>query len=103
MGGRMDWFFNQWVYGTEIPHFKYHDKTVAQDDGTYIVSGSIVQSEVTAPFRVFMPITLEFAEGQKSTFVQEITDWKTTFTTPPLPAKPKKVIFNDYDGVLSRN
>jgi hypothetical protein len=99
----MDWFFDQWVYGTEIPRFTYSDKTTQQDDGSYVVSGSIGQSEVTSPFRVYMPITLDFGNGQKSTFVQEITDWTTTFTTPPLPLKPKRVIFNDYDAVLSRD
>jgi len=103
VGARMDWFFDQWVYGTEIPRFKYHDHITQQEDGSYVVTGSIEQSEVTKPFRAYMPITLEFGDGQKSTFVQEITDWTTTFVTPPLPLKPKKVIFNDYDAILSRN
>jgi hypothetical protein len=103
VGAPMDWFFDQWVYGTEIPRFTFSDQTTRQEDGSYVVSGSIGQSEVTNPFRVYMPITLDFGNGQKSTFVQEITDWTTTFTTPPLPLKPKKVIFNDYDAILSRN
>lgn len=103
LGARMDWFFDQWVYGTEIPRFKYHDDITQQEDGSYVVTGSIEQSEVTKPFRAYMPITFEFDNGQKSTFVQEIFDWRTTFVTPPLPLKPKKVIFNDYDAILSRN
>lgn len=103
VGGPVDWFFDQWVYGTEIPRFKYKKKITKQDDGTFIVSGSIEQSEVSKPFRIFMPITLEFGKDQKSTFLQKITEQVTTFETPPLPQKPKKVIFNDFWAVLCRN
>jgi hypothetical protein len=47
--------------------------------------------------------TLDFGDGQKSTFVQEITETVTTFTTPPLPIRPKRVIFNDYQTILTRD
>lgn len=103
LGGPMDWFFDQWVYGTEIPRFKYTKNIVKQEDGTFVVSGRIEQSEVSEPFRVFMPITFDFGKDKKSTFVQEITDWVTTFESPPLPLKPRKVIFNDYWTVLCRD
>jgi aminopeptidase N len=103
LGGPMNWFFDQWVYGTEIPRFKYTKNIVEQEDGTFVVSGRIEQSEVSEPFRVFMPISFDFGKDKKSTFVQEITDWVTTFESPPLPLKPKKVIFNDFWTVLCRD
>ncbi len=103
LGGSMNWFFDQWVYGTEIPRLKYKKKITETEDGHYLVTGRIEQSEVSKPFRLFLPITLDFGGGQRSTFVQEITETVTTFTTPPLPIKPKRVIFNDYQTILTRN
>ena len=56
--GRMDWFFNEWVYGTEIPsyHFDY------QLTGNTI-SGRITQSGVRDDFMMLVPIYLDFGKG----------------------------------------
>ncbi len=98
--GDMDWFFDQWVYGTEIPRLTYDHEITATRDGRYIVSGSITQSEVSQPFRLFVPVTFEFGENKKSTFLQEVQGWETTFRSPPLPREPRQVIFNDYWTIL---
>jgi aminopeptidase N len=37
-GKAMDWFFKQWVYGTEIPSYKYAYKIEKQEDQKYIVA-----------------------------------------------------------------
>jgi hypothetical protein len=98
----MSWFFDQWVYGTEIPRLEYDHEIIETTDGRYIVSGSIRQSEVSEPFRLYLPVTFEFGRNKKSTFLQEIRDWETTFRSPPLPRKPRDVIFNDYKTILCR-
>jgi len=102
LGGSMDWFFDQWVYGTEIPRLKYSSKIKKTEDGKFIVVGRIQQSDVSTPFRMYMPITFDFGKKHKSTFLQEINDWITEFESPPLPLKPKKVTFNDYRAILCR-
>jgi hypothetical protein len=57
--GKMDWFFNQWVYGIEIPSYKF-DYQVAQD-GT--LSGRITQSGVSDNFAMVVPVYLDFGKG----------------------------------------
>jgi len=101
--GSMDWFFDQWVYGTEIPKLKYTKKITKSEDGKYVVTCKIEQSEVSAPFRIFLPITFDFGNDRKSTSLKELTGWSTEFESSPLPTKPKKVIFNDYQTVLCRD
>lgn len=97
----MQWFFDQWVYGTQIPRFEYQWDRTQQSDGQWVVKGSIAQFDTSPPFRVFMPISIEF-EGGKQTFLQEIKEAVTEFTSPPLPGEPKGVEFDDYLTVLCR-
>ena len=97
----MGWFFDQWIYGTQIPRFKYDWQREEQPDGQWIVRGRIEQSETDAPFRVYMPITIEFKDG-RTTALQEISGAVTEFQTPPFPARPQDVRFNDFHAVLCR-
>jgi hypothetical protein len=97
----MGWFFDQWVYCTQIPRFKYHWEREEQPDGRWIVRGRIEQSEADPPFRVYMPITIEFEDG-KTTILQEISETLTEFQTRPFPNRPKDCQFNDFYTVLCR-
>jgi hypothetical protein len=97
----MKWFFDQWVYGTQIPRFEYQWSRAQQSDGRWIVQGRIEQFDTSPPFRVFMPISIEF-DGGKQTFLQEINASVTEFTSAPLSDKPKNVFFDDYLSILCR-
>ncbi len=55
---KMDWFFDQWVYGTEVPAYKLE----------YSLNGStlnakITQSEVSDNFVMSVPIYVDFGKG----------------------------------------
>lgn len=97
----MGWFFDQWVKGTQIPRFEYRWDRQELPDGRWVIRGSIDQFDTDPPFRVFMPVSLQF-EGGRRTFIQEINSRHTEFETPPLTDRPKNVIFNDYSTVLCR-
>ncbi|HEY3026066.1 MAG TPA: carboxypeptidase regulatory-like domain-containing protein [Pyrinomonadaceae bacterium] len=56
--GRMDWFFNQWVYGTEIPSYKFEYQITGNT-----LSGRITQSGVSEDFRMLVPIYLDLGKG----------------------------------------
>lgn len=58
--GKLDWFFNQWVYGTEIPSYKFEYQL--SPDGTTI-SGRITQSGVSDDFKMLVPIYIDFGKG----------------------------------------
>ena len=55
---RMDWFFNQWVYGTEMPSYRF-EYQISGDT----LSGRITQSGVSDNFKMLVPIYVDFGKG----------------------------------------
>jgi aminopeptidase N len=60
--GKLDWFFNQWVYGTAIPNYEVSYTLIPQGKGTKI-SLQITQSNVPANFGMLVPIYVH--QGKK--------------------------------------
>lgn len=56
--GRMDWFFNEWVYGTEIPSYKFEYQITGN-----VLNGRITQSGVSPDFRMLVPLYLDAGKG----------------------------------------
>ncbi len=56
---RMDWFFDQWVYGTEMPSYQF-DYQIANDGA---LSGKITQSGVSPKFRMPVPVYVDYGKG----------------------------------------
>jgi Peptidase family M1 domain len=89
-GGRsMEWFFEQWVRGTGIPHYHVEFTTQATDKG-FLVKGTLTQSRVPRSFIAPVPLYASTAPGHRS-YLGLVTaeGAKTTFhfTTPSLPRK----------------
>ena len=57
---RLDWFFNEWVYGTEIPSYRFEYQL--NDDGKTL-SGKLTQSGVSDHFKMLIPLYLDFGNG----------------------------------------
>lgn len=100
-GESMQWFFDQWVYGVQIPRYEYAWERIKTEDGRWVIKGNIDQFDVDSTFRVFMPVTLVFEDGHR-TFVQEVIGRGAAFESPPLADKPKDILFNDYLTILCR-
>jgi len=97
---RMDWFFNQWVYGTEIPRYKL-EYSLTEDGGT-MLSGTLTQSDVSPGFKMLVPIYLDF-DGNVMR-LGEIAVAGSVTTQPfqvKLPRKPKRVMINYHHDVLA--
>ena len=56
---RMDWFFDEWVYGTEMPSYRLEYQIGA--DGS--LSGRITQSGVSDKFVMRVPVYVDFGKG----------------------------------------
>lgn len=103
--GKMDWFFNQWVYGTTIPEF-VSDLKVKKEGDKYRVTGSISQKGVPDDFCVIMPVYVDFGKGNYIRFaalpfkgeMSHKADWLL-----PLPKKPKRVLINAHYDVLTKD
>jgi hypothetical protein len=102
--GRLDWFFDQWVYGTEVPrfHFKYDVQPGQAGKGSFDVKAEISQSEVGDHFAVFVPVYADFGQGMVR-LGQVLTVGTATRTAIfHLDRQPKKVALNSFKEVLER-
>lgn len=101
--GKMDWFFNDYVYGTELPVYHFEGDNTASSNGN-AVHIKLVQSGVTESFKGLVPIYLELENGRIQRMGQmRMTGNQTyehTFSLPQLQSPIKKVSINYYYDVL---
>jgi hypothetical protein len=90
--GKMDWFFNEWVYGTDVPRYKFAYTLVPEADGKTRLKASLTQSEVSDAFLASVPIYLELDAGRIARLVTVVM--KGNSTNPDLelvlPVKPRR-------------
>jgi hypothetical protein len=102
--GRMDWFFNEYVYGTDLPAYHFESQVTSNGDASSLHM-KLVQSGVQPGFHMLVPIYLEFADGKVTRLGSvTITGDKTIEQTVPLPklsSPVKRVAINYYYDVLS--
>jgi len=101
---RLDWFFNQWVYGTEVPrfHFKYDVQPGKEGKGNVDLRVEISQSEVDDQFAVFVPVFADFGQGMARLGQILIVGNTTRTAIFHMDRQPKKVALNYYKDVLER-
>ncbi len=101
---RMDWFFNQYVYGTDLPNYHFESE-IAQNGDAATLHFKLTQSGVPAEFRMLVPIYIELSDGRIVRLGSAgITGSKTVDQTVPLPkypSPPKKASIDYYYDVLS--
>jgi aminopeptidase N len=102
--GTMDWFFNEYVYGTELPTYHFEQQLSPSDKGSTL-HVKLVQSGVSADFRMSVPVYLEFANGRIHRLGLVNLNGNATVDQTlqlPMPASDiKKVSINHYYDVLS--
>ena len=102
---KLDYFFNQWVYGTEIPTLGAKLEATDVGDGKYRIAGTITQAGVAADFRTRIPIYLDFGNDRLRRLGSIAVTGSTTAKVSvevALPQKPRRVFINGFHDVLSR-
>ncbi len=61
---KMDWFFNEYVYGTALPDYKFEHSFSQGGDGSPVLNMKITQSNVGPDFMMRVPVYLEFSNGR---------------------------------------
>ncbi|MBC7910676.1 MAG: carboxypeptidase regulatory-like domain-containing protein [Pyrinomonadaceae bacterium] len=100
--GKIDWFFDQWIYGTEVPAYKFEYQLAPSAGGKTVLSGRITQSGVSDNFRMQVPVWADFGKGWVRLGAATIVG--NTFTdlpNIPLPMPPKKVAICAWNDVLA--
>jgi hypothetical protein len=102
---RMDWFFNQYVYGTALPHYRMDHAFNRGADGNVELSFKITQSGVDGSFAMMVPVYLELADGRVTRLGLALLSGNTSVEKKiPLGALkdvPKRAMLNYYDDVLA--
>lgn len=102
--GKMDWFFDEYVYGTALPAEKFSYTFSNAPDGSVGLSFKLEQSGVDAKFRMTIPIYLELSDGGIARVGSVPLTGNTTFESQialrGLKARPKRAMINYYHDVL---
>lgn len=100
---RLDWFFNEYVYGTALPHYTFHADVKADGTGTDATL-SIAQSNVDPSFKMPVPLYAQFKDGRvvrlgEITMVGN-TSFQKELKLGPTPSPIARLMINYYSDVL---
>ncbi len=101
---KMDWFFNQYVYGTEYPSYRFEHSFSTDASGDVVLNFKLSQSDVDENFAALVPIYLDFGNGK----VMRMGSARLVGNNPVeqhiplkgLKEKPKRAVAAYYDDVL---
>lgn len=100
--GRMDWFFNEWVYGTEIPAYKLDYTITSSGDGKAVINAKITQSGVSKNFAMLVPVYADFGKGWTRLGAGLIVGNSTLdMNNVQLPQAPKRLAIAAMNDVLA--
>jgi hypothetical protein len=100
--GRLDWFFNEWVYGTLVPKYAFKYELQPAEGGKTKVHAEITQSEVDNTFAMFVPIFADYGNGMVRLGQIGVAGNSTRSVDFVLDRPPKKMALNAYKDVLER-
>jgi len=99
----MDWFFNEWVYGTDIPSYRLEYSLAAEEGGKRVLTGTLTQSGVSPGFKMLVPLFAAYPDkksriGVASMHGNSSADFKLT-----LREEPKDIVLNlNYDVLTDK-
>ncbi len=98
---KMDWFFDQYVYGTALPTYKL-EHTVSKDDKGTVLKFNVTQSKVPDNFKMPVPLYLELGDGRIARLgMVNLTGNTSVEQTVPLgQANVKRAMLSYYNDVL---
>jgi aminopeptidase N len=60
---KMDWFFDEYVYGTALPQYRFEHSIQPAGEGQYKLHFKLTQSNVPDNFKMPVPLYIELANG----------------------------------------
>jgi len=101
----MDWFFNEYVYGTSLPNYKLTYSFDKDQAGETIFSLKIAQSNVDDKFLMIVPVYLELPSGRVVSLGRARMGGNSTLeqkiSLKGMKEAPKRAMLNYYDDVLA--
>jgi hypothetical protein len=99
---RMDWFFNEYVYGTELPKYDF-SYNITNDANGPVMELKLSQSGVSNNFKMIIPVYIELNDGKVGRLGSATLIGNTSIDqkVPLGKITPKKVMINYHYDVLS--
>lgn len=118
-GAPLDWFFQQWIYRSEVPAYRWSYEIanepepapvglpVAQGAAQSLTTAQVLrlkvkQENVSRDFKMAVPIKIEYFDGAHEMQRVWVTHEGGELQMPLRSAKVKSVSFNYGEGVLAR-
>ena len=100
--GRLDWFFSEWVYGTQIPRYHFEYQLSPAEGGKTKLHMTVTQSEVDDHFAMLVPVYADFGKGMIHLGRIGVVGNSSQSADVLLPGQPKKVALNAYKEIMER-
>jgi hypothetical protein len=101
---RLDWFFREYVYGTDLPVYHFESQLTSEAQGQTL-HFKLTQSSVPDNFHALVPLYLELADGRVLRLGQiNMTGSATIERTVPLPktgSPAKRAMINYFYDLLA--
>lgn len=97
----MGWFFDQWVYGSYIPTYKF-DYAKEKKGNNWIATLHVRQENVPDDFRMYVPFEVQFRGGGRYYDRILVDRPEVSITLPPMDAEPQRIILNPFESVLAK-
>jgi Peptidase family M1 domain len=100
----MDWFFSEYVYGTEYPTYKFEHSFSNDANGDLVLNFKVTQSDVSKDFVMLVPIYLDLGNGRMARLGAATLSGNNSVEghvpLKGLKEKPKRAQLAYYDEVL---
>jgi hypothetical protein len=100
-GRSMEWFFNEWVYGSATPKYDFSYQIADAGGGQSEVTMTLVQSEVPDTFKMQLPLYAVINGEPRFLTLIGITGTTPLKTSVKLPMRPEKVLLDPERSILA--
>jgi len=97
---KMDWFFNQYVYGTGEPQYTFHASAEATADGKTHIRGEFTRAGVPDNWKDAVPLYAHIGDKAIKMGLISVTHASEPFDFA-IPGKIDRVSINDYEDLLA--
>ena len=97
---KMDWFFNQYVYGTGIAHYNFQVTVEPTSDGKSHIKGTVTRTGVPANWKDLVPFYAHIGEKSARLGLISVKGSSETIDVT-IPAKIDRVSIIDNHDILT--
>jgi len=100
--GRMDWFFREWVYGTEVPSYHLEYTLTDAEGGKTLLTARVSQQDVGPNFKMRVPLYVDYDGHPLKMGTVPMTGTSTSGELKVTLAKrPRRLLLNANNDILA--